>query len=372
MRAAELARRGLAELENEAPGEAAPLYRELSELRPADPLGPANLAIAQLRQQEIEAALEASAEAVARAEAFDGYPSLGQVLAIRGAVLDWQGEVDEALVALERAARAAPDDPEVVYGFYRLASLQGGPELSESADWALGRLTELRPENVVVLLQAGRRAVETGDRPRATAAYGRIAELVWQAPPAARTVLDDLLAALEAAPADGAQAPIAPIDDARLPAARLENVLKITPMYRESLRELATGIQGVPLTRLADQPPPTSFGSPVPVTFQARRCRPSPPGPAVWCWRTSTATGDRTSPAWWTAPPGGWSCAWRRTGSPRRPRLWPVPFPPCPTPPAGCWRRIWPTTAGWICWLTDPGSPRSGPGVPPRRARRAA
>jgi hypothetical protein len=45
---------------------------------------------------------------------------------------------------------------------------------------------------------------------------------------------------------------------ARVPAARLENVLRVTPLYQQSLAELSPGIQGEPVERFAAEPPPSS------------------------------------------------------------------------------------------------------------------
>ena len=55
--AVELRNRGLAELENEKPELAEQAYRQLTEVAPKDPLGFANLAIAELRQQKNDAAM---------------------------------------------------------------------------------------------------------------------------------------------------------------------------------------------------------------------------------------------------------------------------------------------------------------------------
>src|SRR5438093_298837 len=81
-----------------------------------------------------------------------------------------------------------------------------------------------RPENLVVLLQSGQRAVAAGDRAAATQAFLRVRELIESAPsPAATTVLGQVLTALEGND----------LAAARVPAIRLENVLKPTPAYQQ-------------------------------------------------------------------------------------------------------------------------------------------
>lgn len=77
-------------------------------------------------------------------------------------------------------------------------------------------------------------------------------ELVWQAPPITERAMEMVLDALEGED----------VSEARVPAVRLENVLKVTPMFRESLRELKTGIQGIPVRDFVNEPAPREFAAP--------------------------------------------------------------------------------------------------------------
>src|SRR5947209_9274815 len=198
-RAAELRWRGLAELENERPAEAEATFTALARLAPDDPLPHADLAVALLRQQKGEAAIAEIDRALAKA------PGRADILAIRGEALAWSGRTEEALSIFEQAAKAAPDDPEIQYSAYRQATARGAEEGARAlAGRALARLAELRPENLVVLLQAGSRAIAAGDRAGATAAYLRVREVLWGPPPAAAQGLAQVLGALERA--DGAAA----------------------------------------------------------------------------------------------------------------------------------------------------------------------
>ncbi len=113
--AVDLRNQGLAQLENERPEKAEESYRALIRVLPGDPLGHANLAIALLRQQKFDAARAAIDTALQKA------PGRGDLLAIRGDVLQWSGALEEALEVYETAMAAAPDDPEVVYALYRHA-----------------------------------------------------------------------------------------------------------------------------------------------------------------------------------------------------------------------------------------------------------
>lgn len=261
-RALELRDLGLAELENEHPERAEPHYRELIKLLPGDPLGHANLAIALLRQQKNAEAKTAVAEALRLA------PGRAEVLAIRAEVEQWTGDLDAALVTLDQVLAGNPQDPELVYAAYQLATTSGSPAGEPIAARSLERLAKLRPDNPVVLLQLGQRRIKDGDREGATAIYLRLGELLWQAPPLAKNTFAPLEEALKKGD----------LAAAKVPAARLENVLKVSPMFRESLRELKTGIQGVPLRRLADEPPVKAFGAALPVTFLAHPLDPAPAG----------------------------------------------------------------------------------------------
>lgn len=243
---------GLAQLENEHPEKAEKSFRALIEKLPSDPLGYADLAISLLRQQRSEEALVEIGRALEKA------PGRGDLLAIRGDVLQWSGRAEDAFAAYEAAAEAAPDDPEVLYALYRQASTLDGEDAKTAAGRAVERLARLRPENVVVLSARGQRAIADGDRRGATRAFLRIRELLWQAPPVATTAMEQLISALESKD----------LSSARVPALRLENVLKITAMYRESLRELVTGIQGLPVQDFTGAAEAGDFGPPGAVRYE--------------------------------------------------------------------------------------------------------
>ena len=242
---------GLAQLENEKPADAEQTFARLTELVPGDPMPLANLAIAQLRQQKYPEAIDAIENAL---EMTPGVPAL---LAIKADIRQWQGDQDGSLEIYRQAAAAAPNEVEIQYALYRLATSLGSDAGAAAAAAALDPLSRLRPDNLVVMLQTGQQAVADGDAAAATRAYLRVRELLWQAPEVAAKSLEMLLDALE----DG------DTTDARVPALRLENVLKVTPMYQQGLRELATGIQGIPIERFLHEVPRSDFGDPIDVSF---------------------------------------------------------------------------------------------------------
>ncbi|HWM92178.1 MAG TPA: FG-GAP-like repeat-containing protein [Thermoanaerobaculia bacterium] len=255
-KAVELRNLGLAQLENELPAQSEATFRELVKAAPGDSLPYANLAVSLLRQQKNDEALSWIDQALAKA------PGRADLLALRGDVLQWSGKVEEALAAYRQAASADPGRVYVQFSLYQQASSLGDTEAAQAATAeALAALTRLRPENLVVLLKEGQRAVRAGDRTAATRAVLRVREILGQAPPPAAASLDQLVKALEAND----------LAAARIPAVRLENVLKVTQLYQQSLSELSPGIQGLPVERFAGEPPPSSFGDPVPVKLRATR-----------------------------------------------------------------------------------------------------
>ncbi|MCG8459874.1 MAG: FG-GAP-like repeat-containing protein, partial [Holophagales bacterium] len=204
-------------------------------------------------QQENEEAMAAIAHGLGLA------PGRADLLAIRAEVEQWSGDLEASFATLDQASQAAPDDLEILYATYQAATTVPTAETEVVADRVLSRLAELRPENVVVLLQLGQRAVARGDRATATGAFARVRELLWQGPEISHRALAMVVDALEE---DDLSA-------VRVPAVRLENVLKVSAMFRESLRELRTGIQGIPIARFENEPAPSDFGPPVEVSFTA-------------------------------------------------------------------------------------------------------
>ncbi|HSS48944.1 MAG TPA: FG-GAP-like repeat-containing protein, partial [Thermoanaerobaculia bacterium] len=244
---------GLAQLENEQPGKAEEAFRRLLPLVPADPLPEANLAIAALRRQKMEEAQSWIAQALAKA------PGRPDLLALQGDIFQHAGRDEEALAAYRQAAAAAPDRVSLQYSVYHQAAGLTGPVAEAALGEALQALQRLRPESLVVVLQSGQRAIAAGDRAAATQSFLRVRELLDPAPPVQAAALAAVLAALESGD----------VASGRLPALRLENSLKPTPIYQRDLKELSPNVEGLPVERFAAEPPPASWGEPVPVRFPA-------------------------------------------------------------------------------------------------------
>ncbi len=278
---------GYAQLENEDAAQAEATFRRLIERLPDAPLAHANLAVALLRQDRPEDALAA----IDRALELGG--DRGDLRLIRADVLrGGAGSNEEALVDYRRAARAAPDDPEVQYALFRHAEIMSGPDAAADLRDAVDRLRTLRPDNLVVLLLSGAAALEDGNRARASDDYLRIRELLWQAQPVAERVIGEVLDALEADD----------LERARAYAPRLRNVLLATPGWHSSLAEVYTNIRGIPVDRFEDEPPNEDFGDALPVRFRASRID-SAPG-AGWALEVADFDGDDRPDIAWAAQDG--------------------------------------------------------------------
>lgn len=246
-----LRQKGLAELENEQHPAAEKTFAELAKRLPRDPLPHANQAIAALRQARLAEARTALDRALKLA------PERPELVAIDAELLAASGDLEGGLERLRGAAAGAPDRPELAFALFRAGEALGSAAGDSAMDSALARLTRLRPDNLVVLLGAGKRAVARLDRSAATAAVLRLRELLWEAPRGVREALDRASAALEAG--DVARAGV--------PMQQAANLLRPTPLYQQGIRELSSGILGIPLERFVDEPPAAEFGAPLAVSF---------------------------------------------------------------------------------------------------------
>ena len=289
--AMELRDTGYAELENEKDAEAESTFRELIKAAPRDPLGHANLAIALLRQQKQDEALAAIDDALKLA------PGRADLVAIRADVLSWAGQTDAALALYRQAFRAQPNNPELVYALFRHAgTLRETSDTAQAAfDEALEQLVRLRPDNLVVLLEHGQRAIERGDRTAASQTYLRVRELIWALETRNRQLAERVLPRIMTALESGE------VENARVPSLQLGNVLRASGRYKSSLVDLYDGIQGIPVDQFIDEPAPTTdaWGPAVPVRFETSTVAAAA---GIQAFLATDWTGDdRADLAWTTA-----------------------------------------------------------------------
>ena len=220
---------GLAHLEEERPGDAAEQFAILATEAPDEPLGPANLAVAQLRLGEIEPALEASDEALERA------PADPHVLFIRAAVLAEAGRPAEARDALRNALAADSLHAGSLWALSRSDSASA-PDLLE-------RVVDRWPSNLPARMDLAERYAVAGSLDDLL----RHAEYVRQLLPAGEgEAKDELVVLLAAARADDTAAAVRHTRT-------LHNLLRVDPMYGEGLRRLSAGqaLVGTPMERFS-------------------------------------------------------------------------------------------------------------------------
>ena len=248
-----LRQKGLAELENEQNSAAESTFAELASRLPGDPLPHANQAIAALRQARFDEARTALLRALRLA------PDRPDLVAIEADLRVASGDLEGGLERFRLAGARAPDRPDLQFALFRNGEALGTAAGDAAMDTALARLTRLRPDNLAVMLGAGKRSVALADRAGATAAALRIREVLWDAPPGAAEALARLTAALEAGD----------LPRARVPMQQLANLLRPSPLFQQGVRELSSGILGIPVERFVLEPPAREFGAALPVTFVA-------------------------------------------------------------------------------------------------------
>jgi tetratricopeptide (TPR) repeat protein len=246
---------GLAALEEGNLAEATRRFASVRRLAPSDPLGWADGAVAAMRARDLETAGRFLTEALRLS---GGDP---RVLALEGARRELAGDLGGAAEAFERAAAASPKDVASLWAAARIRSA-GGAEDRRRAMADLDRALAEAPANVFLLVRLLELARQTDDSAAAASAHARLSRLV-----AGDARLDRALAeATAAADAGDAKA-------ADLKYRIVENLLKATPRYQQSRRDVEPGVVGLPLEDWSE--PLASAvraraGEPIPVRYARR------------------------------------------------------------------------------------------------------
>ncbi len=246
---------GLAALEEGNLAEATRRFADVRRLAPSDPLGWADGAVASMRARDLDTAGRLLTEAL-RLSAGDP-----RVLALEGARRELAGDPGGAAETFERAAAASPKDVASLWAAARIRSA-GGAESKRRAMADLDRALAQAPANVFLLVRLLELARETGDSAAAASAHARLSRLV-----AGDARLDRALAEAKAA-SDAGDAKAADLKY-RI----VENLLKATPRYQQSRRDVEPGVVGLPLEDWSE--PLASAvraraGEPIPVRYTPR------------------------------------------------------------------------------------------------------
>ena len=230
---------GLAQLEEDKPKEARATFAKLAELVPGEALPLANGAIAALREKDLPAAEALLAKAQALGERADLY-------AIRAALENERNRPAAVRAALEKAATLDPRDLESRWRFARSVETdpssphgrQDGAEDAPRRDRRAGRPSNL-PARLKLLVLEG----EAGDAAALSKGLAELDPLVSDGDARARQFLSEARALAAGGDAKGATVKV------RV----LENVLRVTPRYQQSLAEVFTQVVGLPVERFSSK-----------------------------------------------------------------------------------------------------------------------
>lgn len=228
---------GLAYLEEGQPAEAAREFALLAGRAPAEPLGPANLAVAELRRGDFEAALQAAAEARRRT------PDDPEVLFVGAAVFAELGRDAEAKQLWQRGLS---EDSLHLPSLWALATRD-----SSLTRPLLERLLGRQPANLPARLRLAEDYVAGGSLDAGSEHVEYVRQLLPRGDDEAKAELDGVLRAARAGDRENALRRLR----------TLHNLLRIDPMYGSGLRRLGAGQAeaGLPLRQFRRLEPSQKF-----------------------------------------------------------------------------------------------------------------
>jgi tetratricopeptide (TPR) repeat protein len=248
---------GLAQLEEDRPKEARATFAKLADALPGEALPLADGAIAALREKDLSGAEALLAKALALGER-------AYLHAIRAVLENERNRPAAVRAAFERAAALDPRDLESRWRFAR--SVETDPSASQAEKAARrARLAEIvarspasLPARLKLLVLEG----EAGDAAALSRGLAELEPLVSDGDARARQFLAEGRALAGAGDVKGATVKV------RV----LENVLRVTPRYQQSLGEVFTPVVGVPVQSFSstvEKGLRTSAGPAIPVTLRA-------------------------------------------------------------------------------------------------------
>lgn len=250
---------GLAQLEEGKSSAASATFLKLSAMVPDEPLPYADAAVAALRSGDLAAA----GKLLNKAETLS--PPRTDLLMISAALENARNRPAEARAALARAAALSPRDLESRWRWIRSADIEPSlPGRLEQEEKYLREVAEVSPSNLPALLKLLLVEMELGRAAAARAAVGSLEGLL--AP------MDARLAKYFGEGRDLLQA--GNRKEAALRFRIVENLLRVTDRYRQSLGELYTDVVGLPLAAFSpkfEESLRPRAGSPVPVSFRESR-----------------------------------------------------------------------------------------------------
>ncbi|HEX7528324.1 MAG TPA: FG-GAP-like repeat-containing protein, partial [Thermoanaerobaculia bacterium] len=248
---------GLAQLEEDRPKEARATFAKLADAVPGEALPLADGAVAALRQKDLPGAEALLGKALALGDRAELY-------AIRAVLENERNHPAAVRAAFEKAAALDPRDLESRWRFAR--SVETDPSASP-ADKAgrrklLAEIVAHSPSNLPARLKLLVLEGEAGDATALSKGLAELDPLVSDGDARSRQFLGEARALLRNGDVKGATVKV------RV----LENVLRVTPRYQQSLGEVFTPVVGLPVQSFSSKVEEglrASAGPAIPVTFRA-------------------------------------------------------------------------------------------------------
>ena len=221
---------GLAALEEGKLDEARRRFEIVRRLAPAEALGWADGAVAEMRAKDLERAKSLLAEALKRSG------NDARVLALEGTRRELAGDAAGAVEVYEKAAAADQSDSASRWAAARLLSEKvpgGAPRAAKAVEAALERA----PANVFLLARLSELARAAGDPAKALDVHDRLRAILEGKDPKLDGYLEEARRALAAG-------------DARTAGLKyriVENLLRVSPRYQQARHDVEAGVVGIPL-----------------------------------------------------------------------------------------------------------------------------
>ncbi len=248
---------GLAQLEEDRPKEARATFAKLADALPGEALPLANGAIAALREKDLAGTEALLGRALALGDRADLH-------AIRALLENERSRPAAARAALDKAASLDPRDLESRWRFAR--SVETDPSASPAEKAArrtrLAEIVARSPSNLPSRLKLLVLEGEAGDAAALSKGLAELDPLVSDGDARARQFLGEARTLLGGGDLKGATVKV------RV----LENVLRVTPRYQQSLGEVFTQVAGLPVERFSSKVEEglrAGAGPVIPVTFRA-------------------------------------------------------------------------------------------------------
>jgi tetratricopeptide (TPR) repeat protein len=248
---------GLAQLEEDKPKEARATFAKLADAVPGEALPLANGAVAALRQKDLPGAEGLLGKALALADRADLH-------AIRAVLENERNRPAAVRAALEKAAALDPRDLESRWRFAR--SVETDPSSSPAEKAArrtrLAEIVARSPSNLPARLKLLVLQGEAGDAPALSKGVAELDPLVSDGDARARQFLGEARTLLGGGDVKGATVKV------RV----LENVLRVTPRYQQSLAEVFTQVVGLPVQSFSSKVEEglrAGAGAAIPVSFRS-------------------------------------------------------------------------------------------------------